>query len=209
VTAVDTDGYWAALRGRLLPLDRDPPMAPANLDALERYWGGVRPLRPAAVLVGLVERREGVHVILTRRHDGMTQHAGQISFPGGRIDPDDIDAVDAALRETREEIGVAASMIVPLGRVEPLATVSGYIVQPVVARIDPDYELHLQASEVSAAFELPLARAARADLWQPYPVTRPGLAITMKALDFQGHTIWGATAMIIERLLGRLEGLAL
>lgn len=201
--------YWSLLSRRLLPLDRDPALAPVNLDTLQGYWGDVRQLRPAAVLVGLVERRDGIHVVLTRRHDAMTHHAGQISFPGGRIDPGDADAVHAALRETQEEIGIAAGMIVPLGRVEPIATVSEYIVQPIVARIDPDYEIRLQASEVSAAFELPLARAAQAELWQPYPVNRRGLAITMKALDFQGHTIWGATAMIIERLLVRLEGLAL
>lgn len=205
----ETGRDWSALSERLLPLAGDPSLPPANLDALEHYWGGARLLRPAAVLVGLVERREGIHVLLTRRHDALSQHAGQISFPGGRIDPGDVDAVHAALRETHEEVGVAADLIVPLGRVEPLATVSEYIVQPIVARIDPDYEIRLQAGEVSAAFELPLSRAAQSNLWTPYPVSRPGLAITMKALDFQGHTIWGATAMIIEQLLARLEGIDL
>lgn len=209
MTTAESDGYWAELGARLLPLDGDPPLAPVNISALEGYWGGPRVLRPAAVLVGLVQRREGIHVVLTRRHDALTQHAGQISFPGGRIDPGDADAVQAALRETHEEIGVPRALITPFGRLEPLATVSEYVVQPIVARIDPDYEIRLQASEVSAAFELPLARAAREDLWLPYPVTRKGLAVTMRALDFQGHTIWGATAMIIERLLVRLKGLPL
>lgn len=212
MTAIDAEAVkdrdWNALAHRLLPLADDPDLDPINLDALQAYWGGERPLRPAAVLVGLVERRRGLHVLLTRRHDGLTQHAGQISFPGGRIDAGDTDAVQAALRETREEIGVAADRIGLLGRIEPLATVSQYTVQPIVAHIDPDYELRLQTGEVSAAFELPLARAARPELWRPYAV-RTGLKIPMKALDFQGHTIWGATAMIIERLLARFRGIEL
>jgi len=209
VTLAEPGDYWSGISARLLPLDSNPSLEPVNLSSLESHWGGSRVLRPAAVLVGLVARREGIHVILTRRHDALTHHAGQISFPGGRIDPDDASAVHAALRETHEEIGVPNRLIEPLGRIEPLATVSEYIVQPIVARIDPDYEVRMQPGEVSAAFELPLARAARAELWKPYPMTRKGLAITMKALDFQGHTIWGATAMIIERLLVRLEGLPL
>lgn len=209
--APDGSRLWPDIAARLLPSAAapDPRLAPENLHALEAFWGESRPLRPAAVLVGLVERREGLHVLLTRRHDQLTQHAGQISFPGGRIDPDDRDAVRAALRETHEETGIPPERVEVLGRSDTIATISQYRIEPVVARIDPDYELNLQPGEVSAAFELPLARAARAELWQPYPVQRPGLDIVMKALDFQGHTIWGATAMIIERLLRRLQGLPL
>lgn len=163
---------WFDLAHRLLPLAGDPPLAPDNLDALERWWGGPRPLRPAAVLVGLVPRPDGLHVLLTRRQEGMTHHGGQVSFPGGRIDAGDSDAVAAAVRETQEEIGVSASQVRPLGRVEPLATVSEYLVQPVVARVDPGYRLRLCAGEVSCAFELPLALAARRELWRPYPLPR-------------------------------------
>jgi 8-oxo-dGTP pyrophosphatase MutT (NUDIX family) len=207
----DGSRLWPDIAARLLPsaAAADPRLAPENLHALEAFWGEPRPLRPAAVLVGLVERREGLHVLLTRRHDQLNQHAGQISFPGGRIDPDDRDAVHAALRETHEETGIPPERVEVLGRSDAIATISQYRIEPVVARIDPDYELNLQPGEVSAAFELPLARAARAELWQPYPVQRPGLDIVMKALDFQGHTIWGATAMILERLLARLHGLPL
>lgn len=205
----ERDGDWPELAARLLPLARDPELAPANLAMLTAWWGESRPLRPAAVLVGLVPRPDGVHLLLTRRHDDLARHAGQISFPGGRIDLGDADAVQAALRETEEEVGVGASLIRPLGRIEPLATISEYLVQPIVAWIDPAYQLRLQATEVTAAFELPLRRAAQAELWQPYPLPRPGLGIEMKALDFQGHTIWGATAMIIDRLLQRLGGLPL
>ena len=208
--AADGSRHWSEIAARLLPVaSQEDTLAPANLRALEAYWGESRLLRPAAVLVGLIERREGLHVLLTRRHDQLTQHAGQISFPGGRIDPDDRGAVHAALRETHEETGIPPSRVQVLGRSDAIATISQYRVEPVIARIDPDYELNLQPGEVSAAFELPLARAARDELWQPYPVQRPGLDIVMKALDFQGHTIWGATAMILERLLVRLHGLPL
>jgi 8-oxo-dGTP pyrophosphatase MutT (NUDIX family) len=204
------DGDWPDLAARrLLPLAGDPDLAPANIDSLTAWWGGPRPLRPAAVLVGLVPRAQGVHVLLTRRHDDLARHGGQISFPGGRIDRTDADAVQAALRETEEEVGVGAGLIRPLGRIEPLATVSEYLVQPIVAWIDPAYQLRLQASEVTAAFELPLRRAAQPELWQPCLLSRPGLGVEMKSLDFQGHTIWGATAMIINRLLQRLGGLPL
>lgn len=203
------DEFWTQLAGRLLPLSADPPLAPMNLQALNRYWGETRPLRPAAVLIGLVEREHGVNVLLTRRHDGLSQHAGQISFPGGRIESDDADAVAAALRETEEEVGIAADSIEPCGRVETLATISAYRVQPVVARLPERYQLRLDPDEVSAAFELPLALAARADAWQPYTAPRPGLDVPMRSLDYHGHTIWGATAMILERLLERLRGLPL
>ena len=200
---------WSGLAGRLLPLAADPALPPDNLAALERWWGGPRPLRPAAVLVGLVPRAGGLHVLLTRRQEGMTHHGGQVSFPGGRIDAGDADAVAAALRETVEEIGIGPRQVQPLGRVEPLATVSEYLVQPVVALVDPGYRLRLCSGEVSCAFELPLALAARRELWQPYPLQRPGLDIELRALEFQGHTIWGATAMILDRLLARLRGLPL
>lgn len=202
-------GYWQRLSGRLLPLRADPDVPPVNLQALHRYWGESRPLRPAAVLIGLVEREQGLHVLLTRRHDGLSQHAGQISFPGGRIEHDDADAVAAALRETEEEVGIDASSIEPCGRVEPLATVSAYRIQPIVARLPAQYRLRLDPREVSAAFELPLSLAARAEAWQPYPLSRPGLDVPMRALDYQGHVVWGATAMLLERLLQRLHGLPL
>ena len=204
--AADQGDYWSALAERLLPIDQEPALPPANLDLLRSYWKGDRPLRAAAVLVGLVPRSDGLTVLLTRRQDGLSNHAGQISFPGGRVDDADGDVIRTALRETEEEVGVGADSIRALGRVEPLATISQFTVQPIVARLDPAYRLRLHEGEVSAAFELPLALAARTDAWRPYPRT-PDLGIQMVALDFEGHTIWGATAMILQRLLERLRGL--
>ncbi len=209
--AVDAD-FWRQLSDRLLPLDgddghADAATAPENLAALERFWGGKRVLRPAAVLVGLIPRDDDLRVLLTRRTENLVKHAGQVSFPGGRIEPDDFDVVSAALRETEEEVGLAAGLVQPLGRLPAFATISEFTVAPVIARVAPDHALRLDAGEVSAAFELPLSLAVREDAWQPY---QPGGAtpkLSFRALEYQGHTIWGVTAMILEQLLARMKGL--
>lgn len=207
---IDT-AFWQSLSERLLPLadadaDRQAP-PPENLLALEAFWGGKRALRPAAVLVGLIPREDDLHVLLTRRTETLLKHAGQVSFPGGRIDPGDADAVSAALRETREEVGLASGLVQPLGRLPALATISEFTVEPVIARIDPAHALTLEVGEVSAAFELPLSLAARADAWQPYRPTGAAPKLSFRALEYQGHTVWGVTAMILEQLLARMKGL--
>ncbi|NUS39560.1 MAG: CoA pyrophosphatase, partial [Lysobacter sp.] len=96
-------------------------------------------------------------VLLTRRTEDLRHHAGQVSFPGGRIEPGDRDAIAAALRETEEEVGIAANQLSPLGFLDPLATVSGFRVLPVVALVDPAYEARPDPREVADVFEVPLA----------------------------------------------------
>lgn len=203
----DDPRYWRTLCRRLQPLDATPDRPPANLELLTRYWGGPRQLAPAAVLVPLVPRPGGVNVLLTRRNEQLRHHPGQVSFPGGRIDPGDADAIQAALRETREEVGVPAHQVALLGRLLPVATISQYVVEPVVARLDPGYRLRLDRGEVSAAFELPLAQVAELASWRRYRPTTPVPGLEMRALDYQGHTIWGLTAMILQELAACLHGL--
>lgn len=205
----DDPRYWRDLSGRLLPLSAASAPDPANLDLLTRYWGGPRTLAPAAVLVPLVPRRTGLNVLLTRRNERLRQHAGQISFPGGRIDPGDADAVQAALRETHEEVGVPAQQVVPLGRLLPVATISQFVVEPVVARLAPDYQLRLDPREVASAFELPLAQVAELARWRSYRPESPVPGLELKALDYQGHTIWGLTAMILQELAACMRGMPL
>ena len=205
-------GFWQALSDRLLPLDSgrarsDSHSDPENLAALEAFWGGKRTLRPAAVLVGLIPRDNDLRVLLTQRTDTLVKHAGQVSLPGGRIDPGDADAVSAALRETREEVGLAAGLVQPLGRLSEFATISEYTVEPVIARIDPDHALTLEAGEVSAAFELPLSLAADEQAWQPYRPLGAAPKLTFRALEYQGFTVWGVTAMILDQLLARMKGM--
>ena len=112
--------------------------------------------RPAAVLVPLVEREEGLQVLLTRRTEHLRDHAGQVSFPGGRIEPDDADAAAAALREAAEEVGLAPSRVEVIGRLPTYTTVTHYVVTPVVALVKPPFELRIDAGEVAEAFEVPL-----------------------------------------------------
>jgi 8-oxo-dGTP pyrophosphatase MutT (NUDIX family) len=143
------------LRRALHPLGRPPRDACWNAGELEGLVA-IDSLRDAAVLVGLVPRATGLQVLLTRRDDALRRHAGQVSFPGGRVDPGDIDAVDAALRETTEEVGIPRALLAPLGYLDPLATITGFRVLPVVARVDPSYVALPDPTEVAAVFEVPL-----------------------------------------------------
>ena len=118
------------------PLSDPPGPCGWNRDEIvDLFADAVR--SPAAVLVPIVNRQDSLSVLLTRRTDHLTQHAGQVSFPGGRSEPDDADASATALRETREEIGIAAELLDPFGYLDSLETVSGYCVTPVVAWLQP------------------------------------------------------------------------
>lgn len=163
----------------------------------------------AAVLVGLVPRDTGLGVVLTRRTDALRQHAGQVSFPGGRIEADDADPVAAALREAREEIGLPESQATPLGYLDPLVTITGYRVLPVVAAIDPAFVAKPDPGEVADVFEVPL----------DYLMTPGNLAHVdidyrgrpRRVLEYRNYEhapeqrIWGATASILYNLRQRLE----
>lgn len=115
------------------------------------------PPRPASVLIPLVPRPEGLQVLLTRRTDHLRDHAGQISFPGGRAEPEDRDAVQTALREAEEEVGLAPSGVQVLGQLPTYTTVTRYCVTPVVGLLDPAHTLRLDAFEVAGTAEVPLS----------------------------------------------------
>ena len=132
----DTDDLARILH----PLDAPPAARGWNFDELDGLLDAAAPLREAAVLVGLVRRDDGLHAMLTRRTDTLRHHAGQVSFPGGRQEPDDGGPLQAALREACEEIGLPASQVRPLGYLDPLTTITGYRVTPVVALLDPGFE---------------------------------------------------------------------
>ena len=165
----------------------------------------------AAVLVPLVPRDAGLQVLLTRRTDALRQHAGQVSFPGGRIEHDDADPVAAALREASEEVGLAPAQAWPLGYLDPLATVTGFRVLPVVARIDPAFVAVPDPAEVSDVFEVPLDWLMATDNVQHVAMDYRGR--TRNVLEFRRapaaptQRIWGATASILLNLRERLERL--
>lgn len=193
----------------LRPLDAPPIDAPWNHHELDDLMPP--DLREAAVLVGLVERSAGTQVVFTRRTDHLRHHAGQVSFPGGAVEPDDRDVVAAALRETHEEIGVDAASIQPLGFLDPMATITGFRVVPVVARIDAGYHAIPDPAEVAEVFELPLDFILAPDsLFHAEVPWRGRVRRIAELRPWQGGAsarVWGATAIIIDNLRQRLEGL--
>ena len=159
----------------------------------------------AAVLVGLVPRREGTQVLLTRRTDGLRHHGGQVSFPGGRIEAGDHDAVAAALRETHEELGLPPAQIAPLGFLDPLATITGFRILPVVAMVSPDYIAIPDPGEVADVFEVPLAFLLDPENLDAHTFDLLGRPRAVWEYRYPAQRIWGATASILLNLRERLE----
>ncbi|OYV02500.1 MAG: CoA pyrophosphatase [Burkholderiales bacterium PBB5] len=199
-----------ALRQRFARVDPWQPEVPGDG---ARFSAG-RPLTAASVLVPLVQRDGGLRVLLTRRTDHLRDHAGQISFPGGRAEEHDADAVATALRETEEEVGLARQHIEVLGRLPHYTTVTSYQVTPVVALVRPGFTLALDSGEVAEAFEVPLpflmtpAHHRRHD-WQADGQTRQFLSMPWQGADAAGqprqYFIWGATAAMLRNLYGFLQ----
>lgn len=166
-----------------------------------------RALRPAAVLCGLIERPGGYSVILTKRPETMRQHAGQIAFPGGKIDPGDADAVAAALRESEEEIGLEPSAVDVIGAIDPYVTGTGFQMQPVVAMVDPDFVPRLEPLEVEEAFETPLDFLMDPANLQLHSSVWDGRTRRYYAIPWRKRYIWGATAGVLKSLADRIAAL--
>jgi len=163
----------------------------------------------ASVLVPLVERDDGLRVLLTRRTDHLTDHAGQVSFPGGRAEDDDANVVDTALREAQEEVGLPRERVQVLGPLNTYSTVSSYVVTPIVGLIAPPFELALDAFEVAEAFEVPLQFLMTPAHHHRHAaefegVRRQFLSMPWQVVDAQGrpreYFIWGATAAMLRNL---------
>lgn len=163
------------------------------------------PVRDAAVLVPIIDHPTGPTLLLTKRTDHLSKHPGQVSFPGGAVDPGDKDAVATALRETDEEIGLDASYIKVAGRLDGYRTGTGFEIVPVVGLVKPGFTLTLQESEVAAAFEVPLSflldrsnHRQETGVWQ-------GVTRHYYAMPYEGWRIWGATAAMIVNLCDVLD----
>lgn len=196
-----------ALQRALHPLGSVPDGQGWNHEELIDLLPPQAPLE-AAVLAGLVPRASGTHVLLTLRTDGLRHHGGQVSFPGGRIETSDANAVAAAIRESREEIALEPSLIEPLGFLDPLTTISGFRVLPVVAVIDPDYVAKPDPGEVADVFEVPLEYLMARENLRRVELDYRGRPRSVLEYDWPGQRIWGATAAILYNLREKLEGRA-
>lgn len=184
--------------------ESDPARVSVGRDAhrwpaeLRRQLRG--PLTPAGVLIPIVDRPEALSVLLTRRAEGLPQHAGQVSFPGGRMEPGDADICATALRETHEEIGLSPEQVDVAGFLAPMPTITGYAVTPVVGLVGPDLELVPDPVEVDLIFEVPLdflmdpanRRQGQRELY--------GVMVPIVEYRYGDQRIWGATASMVVAL---------
>ena len=162
------------------------------------------PLTPAAVLFPIVLRDNGQTVLLTQRTAHLKDHAGQISFPGGRVEEEDQSPVHTALRETEEEIGLAREHVEVLGFLPEYRTGTGFRVTPVVALVKPPFELALDPFEVAEAFEVPLAFLLDPANHKRHSLHYRGALRHFFAMPYGDYFIWGATAGMIRSLTERL-----
>ena len=185
----------------------DPTVTPTrgdhDADPVMRKIAEVRPIRPAAVLVPIIDHPEPT-VLLTQRAQHLPDHAGQVSFPGGKIEKDDVDPCASALRETHEEIGLDRAHIEPLGYLDLYMTTLGYRIVPVIARVKPDFTLKLNTAEVDATFEVPLAFLMDQSNLQRHSREWQGMTRHYYAITFGDHYIWGVTAGILRNLYDRI-----
>lgn len=160
---------------------------------------------PAAVLVPLVDRPEGMTVLLTLRTDHLNDHAGQVSFPGGRVEPTDRDTVETALRETEEEIGLGREHVEVLGYLERYRTVTGFDIEPVVGLIKPEFVLKPDPFEVAEIFEVDFELVLCKENFRRETLVFQGRERYFYEIPHARHHIWGATAGILRTLCLRAQ----
>lgn len=195
----------ALVKARLAARARD---GVARVTALPR----VEPTPPAgervaaAVLIALIGQAHGLNVVLTRRSDSLPHHAGQVSFPGGRVEPSDGSPEEAALREAEEEIGLPRGQVSVLGRLAEYVTLSGYAITPVVGLVEAPFRARPDPAEVAEVFEMPLAFVLDPANHLLVERSRDGRRRYTYALPYGDHQIWGATAGMLVNLYEVLTG---
>jgi 8-oxo-dGTP pyrophosphatase MutT (NUDIX family) len=180
-----------------------PPSGDQGTDRMLQIVAREQPIRPAAVLIPVVAHAQPT-VLLTQRAAHLNDHAGQISFPGGKIDATDASPLDAALREAEEEIGLAREFVDPIGYLDLYATGFGFRILPTVARVKPGFRLRINEAEVDDAFEVPLAFLMNPANHQVHSKEFRGIERSYYAMPFEQRYIWGATAGILRVLYERI-----
>ena len=208
------EGFFDIARERLnleVPSALTDPTAQGvrrgDLDLDPALWerAGVRATKPASVLVPIVDR-DAPTVLLTQRTAELASHAGQVAFPGGKIDPGDESPVAAALREAKEEVGLAPMLVEPIGYLDLYLTFSGFRILPTVARVKPEFTLTLNPGEVTEAFEVPLEFLMNPRNHERKTRDWKGIARDYYAMPFGERYIWGVTAGILRNLYERVYG---
>jgi 8-oxo-dGTP pyrophosphatase MutT (NUDIX family) len=209
--AISSAEFFDRARARLSfevpPGLTDPDEIPASgdrgTDRMLEILSREQPIRPAAVLIAVIDRPEPT-VLLTQRSAHLNDHAGQISFPGGKIDAADASPLDAALREAQEEVGLARGFIDPIGYLDLYGTSFGFRILPTVARVRPGFKLVISAAEVDDAFEVPLAFLMNPANHQLHSKEFRGVERFYYAMPYGERYIWGATAGILHVLYERI-----
>lgn len=202
----------AQLRARLA--DTQKPADPTDVimpPGSESWPRGMREqlassLKPAGVLIPVIERTSsGLSLLLTQRAAELKTHAGQVSFPGGRMEEHDADIEVTALRETHEEIGIAGDDVAVIGYLAPMPTITGYAVTPIVGLVDGAVELRLDSTEVEYVFEVPLAFLLDPRNKKMVERDVDGRLATLAEFHYAGERIWGATAFIILEFIKNIK----
>ncbi len=165
--------------------------------------GSYRPNRTAAVLVPVLDQPDPA-ILLTLRADHLANHAGQVSFPGGAADRSDSTAVETALREAKEEIGLAPEAVRPLGFLDRYDIISDYRILPVVGLVQPPREWVLDEREVAGVFTIPFEVATDPSRYEAHKVVKDGVRYEIHSIEWQGHNVWGATAAMLVNLAHRM-----
>ena len=209
--AISAAEFFARARARL-NFDVPPGLVDPNIiprsgdrgnDRMLEIVAREQPVRPAAVLIPVVDRPQPT-VLLTQRSAQLSEHAGQISFPGGKIDATDASPLAAALREAEEEVGLKREFIEPIGYLDLYGTSFGFRILPTVARVRPGFELLISKAEVDDAFEVPLAFLMDPANHQTHTREFRGMERSYYAMPFAERYIWGATAGILRVLYERI-----
>lgn len=199
-----------AIRSRLLraldgSLEERRPVDPKRLPRRVRALADRRfldELTPAAVLIAVIDEPVRLRLILTERAADMRDHAGQISFPGGRCDQGDADELATALREAREEVNVDPAGVMPIGKLSEYPTITGFRVTPIVALVDPAACRHLRPNpgEVQQIIQLPLRHVLHLQHFNRGWIQRGKLRLPYRCVVWRGQRIWGATAAMLYEL---------